>query len=122
MRFPFSDDLDRRSFLQYAGGGLAALLVTRNLAAAPPGSGANQVTLSQLTAATEAAEKPEPSALPKEERVGFAVVGLGRIALERVLPAFAHSKYARVSALVSGSREKALKVARQYGVEESSVF
>ncbi len=121
MHSQFESQISRRLFLQSTGG-LAAWLATRNLAASPLDADANQVSLPPLTAASEAAEKPEPPALPREERVDFAVVGLGRIALERVLPAFAHSKYARVSALVSGSREKALKVARQYGVEENAIF
>lgn len=122
MRTLLQSDLSRRAFLRYTGGGIAALLATRNLVAAPVGADANRVILPALTAATEAAEKPEPVALPEEERVGFAVVGLGRIALDRVLPAFTHSKYARVTSLVSGSRDKALKVARQYGVADNAVY
>ncbi|TDH63076.1 Gfo/Idh/MocA family oxidoreductase [Dankookia rubra] len=64
---------------------------------------------------------PPPAPLPPEERVGFAVVGLGRISLEQVLPAFAESRMARPVALVSGSQEKARVVARQYGIRDAAV-
>ena len=59
---------------------------------------------------------PPPAPLPPEQRVGFAVIGLGRLALEEILPAFASCKHARVTALVSGSPDKARTVAAQYGI------
>ncbi|MBL6453923.1 Gfo/Idh/MocA family oxidoreductase [Belnapia sp. T6] len=62
-----------------------------------------------------------PQPLPPGERVGFAVIGLGRIALEEVLPAFAQCKTARPVALVSGSPEKARLVAAQYGIRPEAV-
>src|SRR5579872_1864840 len=49
------------------------------------------------------------------ERVGFAVVGLGAISQQAVLPAFANSEKARLVAVVSGDREKAERLARQFG-------
>ena len=64
---------------------------------------------------------PPPAPLPPEERVGFAIVGLGRISLEQALPAFAQCRRARPVALVSGSPEKAALVARQYGIREGAV-
>ncbi|WP_200306483.1 Gfo/Idh/MocA family protein, partial [Paracraurococcus ruber] len=65
--------------------------------------------------------EPPPAPLPPEERVGFAVIGLGRIALEQVLPALAQCRLARPVALVSGSAEKAALVARQYGIRPDAV-
>ena len=62
-----------------------------------------------------------PQPLPLGERIGFAIVALGRIALEEVLPAFAECKYARPVALVSGSPEKARVVAGQYGISEAAL-
>lgn len=64
---------------------------------------------------------PPPAPLPPEERVGFAVMGLGRLSLEEILPAFAACKSARLVALVSGSPEKARTVARQYGIAPDAV-
>jgi len=63
-----------------------------------------------------------PAPLPPEQRVGFAIVGLGRLSLEELLPAFAESGQARVTALVSGSPEKMAAVARQYGIPPTSCY
>lgn len=59
---------------------------------------------------------PPPSPMPPEARVGFAIVGLGRLALEEILPAFAQSTKARPVALVSGTPDKLRAVAAQYGI------
>jgi predicted dehydrogenase len=48
-------------------------------------------------------------------RIGFAVVGLGRIAERAVLPAFRHSRKARLVALVSGDERKAARLAARFG-------
>ncbi|RAI58462.1 Gfo/Idh/MocA family protein [Roseicella frigidaeris] len=65
--------------------------------------------------------EPPPAPLPPGERVGFAIIGLGRISLEQVLPAFAECRLARPVALVSGSPEKAALVARQCGIRPEAV-
>ncbi len=65
------------------------------------------------------ADRPEPAPpapLPPSARVGFAVVGLGRLTLGQILPAFSACRAARVTGLVSNSPEKARVVAGQYGV------
>ncbi len=67
---------------------------------------------------TEAPPGPIASPEPPGERLGFAVVALGRIALEEVLPAFAECRHARPVALVSGSPDKARLVAAQRGIAE----
>jgi predicted dehydrogenase len=46
--------------------------------------------------------------------VGYAVVGLGGISQQAVLPAFANSKNARLVAVVSGDPSKAEKLAAQF--------
>ncbi|HKW97136.1 MAG TPA: Gfo/Idh/MocA family oxidoreductase [Bryobacteraceae bacterium] len=48
------------------------------------------------------------------EKLGYAVIGLGAISQQAVLPAFAHSENARLIAVVSGDREKAERVAREF--------
>jgi predicted dehydrogenase len=48
------------------------------------------------------------------KRVGYAVVGLGSISKVAVLPAFAHSKNAKLVAVVSGNKEKARKFAKEF--------
>ena len=43
---------------------------------------------------------------PPEKRVGFAVMGLGRLALENILPAFAQAKHAKLTGFMSGNPSK----------------
>ena len=72
-----------------------------------------------------AADRPEPSPpapLAPEKRLGVAIVGLGRLALNQILPAFSQSKLARPVALVSDRPEKAQAVARQYGIDPSAIY
>ena len=65
---------------------------------------------------------PVPTPLPPDQRVGFALVGLGHLTLEELLPAFGECKKARPVALVSGSPEKLKKVAAQYGIKPASCY
>ena len=80
------------------------------------------VELPQLHADTETKEKIPGPFEPPSERIGFAVVGLGRLSLGEILPAMARSKYCRVTALVSGDSEKARKIAQQYGVPDNGLY
>ena len=57
-----------------------------------------------------------------QETVGWAVLGLGGYAQGQMLPAFARCKRSRLVGLVSGSPEKAARVAGQYRIEEKSVY
>jgi predicted dehydrogenase len=52
----------------------------------------------------------------KAERIRYAVVGLGHIAQESVLPAFAHARHAELAALVSSDPAKLRRLGRHYGV------
>ena len=52
-------------------------------------------------------------------KVGFAVVGLGNIACNSILPAFANSKKAKLVALVSRDKKKAAKWAAKFGARSS---
>ncbi|WP_367614465.1 Gfo/Idh/MocA family oxidoreductase [Teichococcus coralli] len=65
---------------------------------------------------------PPPAPLPPGKRVGFAVVGLGRLSLERIMPAFAQCKRARPVALVSGTPKKAQAVAAQHGIRPEAIY
>ena len=70
----------------------------------------------------DAPPPPPPAPMPPGERVGFAIVGLGRLSLEEILPAFGEAKMARPVALMSGSPDKARLAARQYGIPEEAVY
>ena len=52
------------------------------------------------------------------KRIGFAVVGLGHISEIAVLPAFRHSKKAKVVALVSSDSQKARRLAKKFGASD----
>lgn len=65
-------------------------------------------------------ESPKPFA-PKD-RVGFAIVGLGHLSVDEILPAFQESRRAKAIALVSGSPGKARQIAAQYGIVEKNIY
>ncbi|MBV4368133.1 Gfo/Idh/MocA family protein [Erwinia phyllosphaerae] len=72
-----------------------------------------------------AADRPEPqpaTPLPPDERLGIAIVGLGRLSLNQILPALNESQFARPVALVSDRPEKAQAVARQYGIDPNAIY
>jgi predicted dehydrogenase len=60
--------------------------------------------------------------MPGVKRVGYAVVGLGGISQVAVLPAFAHSKKARLVAVVSGDKNKARKFAGQFKASHAFTY
>ncbi len=105
-----SDTPDRRHFLATAGKTvLAAGLAAASLAAEP----------------LEPPDKQPPDLKlpdPPKKRVGFAIVSLGDLALEQILPAFALCDSAAPVALVSGHRDKAEKVAAHYGIDPKHIY
>lgn len=115
---PPSDPAERRHFLRYVGS-LAALSAP---AIAATAAEKDRVKFPPIETKSEKPEKTEPPGDPWNERVGIAIVGVGRISVNEMLPAFAQSKHAKPVALVSGDRAKALKVARQYNIPESAVL
>ncbi|SFK38652.1 Gfo/Idh/MocA family protein [Methylorubrum salsuginis] len=128
--------LSRRILLAAGSAGLtgAALSLATRAAAqgsGPPGpsvpadTGAVQgerIVFPNWRDAGDAPPPPPPAPMPPGERVGFAIVGLGRLSLEEILPAFGEAKKARPVALMSGSPEKAKLTARQYGIPEDAVY
>jgi predicted dehydrogenase len=130
---PAPADPSRRRILQTTGialaGGAAASLVgaasCRNEGTAVAQTSARTqgpVHLPRVLAPTEREREEAPAPLPPEQRVGLAVVGLGRLTLEEILPALTQSKLCRLAALVSGDRAKAANVAAQYGLKASAIY
>ncbi len=120
-------DAPRRGFLKAAGMGLAATLTGTAVAQAaetvPATIGTNKVVLPQINNVATEGETPDPDPLaPPDDRVGFAIVGIGHLTIDQILPAMQTSKLAKVTALVSGDPEKAARVARQYGVPSSGIY
>jgi predicted dehydrogenase len=52
----------------------------------------------------------------------YCIVGLGRISMQHFMPGTKLSKYSRVTALVSGHRDKADKMAAEYGVPPKNIY
>jgi predicted dehydrogenase len=127
MADPDTRPLTRRHLLTLAGQGLAAVTAAGVAGALPRSAGAapqegGGVTLPPLSAKTERKEPAPPNPAPPGERVGYAVVGLGHIALGEVLPALAQSRRSKLVALVSGSPDKAAAVAREHGIEPRHIY
>ena len=55
-------------------------------------------------------------------KIGFAMVGLGRISMQHLAPSLKTSTKARVTALVSGHRDKAEKMAAEYGIPAKNIY
>jgi len=119
-------ELTRRKFLTAAGLGLVAASAVgdaiqpafaQQSISLPP-----KIKLPPLMAPTEKESGGPPRALPPEKRMGFAIVGLGTLALEEILPAFAKAKLCKPVALVSGSPGKANEVAQQYGINPKNIY
>ena len=55
-------------------------------------------------------------------KIGYCIVGLGRISMQHFMPACKMSEHSRVTALVSGHRDKADKMAAEYGVPAGSIY
>jgi predicted dehydrogenase len=94
-------DLTRRSFLAKAGQGLAAAQA-----------------LGSIASRASAQQVPEPPG----RKLGWAIVGLGSLSINQILPAFARCEKSRVVALVSGHPEKARALALRYGVAAKSIY
>ncbi|MGC2658087.1 MAG: Gfo/Idh/MocA family oxidoreductase [Bryobacteraceae bacterium] len=55
-------------------------------------------------------------------KVRYCIVGLGRISMQHFMPACKMSQYSQVTALVSGHRDKAEKMAAEYNVPADSIY
>jgi predicted dehydrogenase len=59
---------------------------------------------------------------PPGKKLGWAVVGLGSLAINQILPAFAKCEKSKVVAFVSGHPDKANKLALRYGVNPKNIY
>jgi predicted dehydrogenase len=95
-------EITRRGFLVKVGQGLAAANVA--------GTFIHTTTAQQLV----------PDAPGK--KLGWAIVGLGSLSINEILPGFAKCEKSKVVALVSGHRDKANKLALRYGVNQKYIY
>jgi predicted dehydrogenase len=59
---------------------------------------------------------------PPGKKLGWAIVGLGSLSINQILPAFAQCEKSKVVALVSGHPDKANKLALRYGVNPKNIY
>jgi predicted dehydrogenase len=59
---------------------------------------------------------------PPGKKLGWAIVGLGSLSINQILPAFAKCEKSRVVAFVSGHPDKARKLALRYGVGAKNIY
>jgi len=59
---------------------------------------------------------------PPGKKLGWAIVGLGSLAINQILPAFDKCEKSKVVALVSGHPDKANKLALRYGVNPKNIY
>lgn len=72
------------------------------------------------TAAAIAA--PARAALPDEEKLGFAIVGIGKLSQGQLIPGLRRAKGAKLAALVSGDPAKAAKWAAQEKLSADAIY
>lgn len=59
---------------------------------------------------------------PPGKKLGWAIVGLGSLSINEILPAFAQCEKSKVVALVSGHPDKANKLGLRYGVASKNIY
>src|SRR5215510_12985632 len=102
MSDSFVKQISRRGFITKVGGGLVAANVAG-------------VFLKNAEAQLQVPDAPG-------KKLGWAIVGLGNLAINQILPAFAKCEKSKVVALVSGHPDKANKLALRYGVSSKNIY
>ncbi|VWX61820.1 Predicted dehydrogenase [Burkholderiales bacterium 8X] len=123
--------IDRRRLLRIGAGTTTGLLMSAGAAAetlpgpSPIDRGGvkdGKVAFPPWRGEADRPDAPRPTVLPPEQRVGFAIVGLGRLSVSEILPAFGECGQAKPVALVSGSPEKMSTLARQHGIAPEACY
>ena len=65
---------------------------------------------------------PEASAQESGGKIRYCIVGLGRISMQHFMPAVKKSSHSKITALVSGHRDKAEREAAKYGVPVKNIY
>ncbi len=89
----------------------------RTLGASAAGASAALASVAPLTRAQDQAPPAAPG-----KKLGYCIVGLGRISLGHFMPACRMSQKSQVVALVSGHHEKAEATAAQYNVPLKNIY
>src|SRR5947199_7248363 len=96
------NEITRRSFINKASRGLLATTAAEAL----------------LKNASAQLHVPDPPG----KKLGWAIVGLGSLSINQILPAFVKCEKSKVVAFVSGHPDKANKLALRYGVNKKNIY
>jgi predicted dehydrogenase len=100
----------RRSFLKHAGSAVAF------------GVFAGKALTGAMGAETAMPQAAANSSSTGGKKIGYCVVGLGRISMNQFMPGVKISKDSKIVALVSGHRDKAERIADEYNVPHSAIY
>jgi predicted dehydrogenase len=129
--------MDRRTFIKRSGAIVAISgAIDSAVAAKPPQQSASEATIdtgfvqdgkivfpnenSRIEGGPAFGGPPDSD--PPDARVGFAVLGLGRLTTEAIIPAIPKTKHVKLAGLITGTPEKARVLAKQYGLPESRIY
>ncbi len=107
-------ELTRRQLLHKAGLGMLGIGVA--------GAAVGQINLGGTVVAQQAPTSGKEPPMPSEKKLGWAIVGLGKFATQQIIPSFGECKRSRLVALVSGSTDKAQRIAQQYNVNQKNIY
>src|ERR1700733_12682255 len=80
------------------------------------------LTRRNFTLATVGALSSRLLTAQEGRKIGYCIVGLGRISMQHFMPGVKVSEHCRITGLVSGHRDKAEKMAAEYGVPAKSIY
>lgn len=63
-----------------------------------------------------------PASSGSGKKIGYCIVGLGRISMDHFMPGVRVSQHSQVVAVVSGHRPKAERIADQYGISHDAIY
>lgn len=108
----------RRDFLKQIGS-------TSIMTAALASSGSSFLlgeTAAAAMQAAPAASGASNASTSTGKKIGYCIVGLGRISMDEFMPGVKISQHSKLVALVSGHRDKAELVADQYGISHKAIY
>jgi predicted dehydrogenase len=100
----------RRNFLKQAGSAVAL------------GAFAGGAFTGAMRAETAMSQTQFESSTSSGKKIGYCIVGLGRISMNQFMPGVRISKNSKIVALVSGHRDKAERIADQYDVPHHAIY
>jgi len=68
------------------------------------------------------AHRVTPTTIRQEKKLGFVLIGLGRLSTRQLAPALQKTKYCRLAGIVTGTPSKAATWKERYGIPDGSIY